>query len=99
MATVMGPSQTYDSAFTNLANAGAHAHLYADTEGSLYIHAKAIVADAGLPDQRVLVGWENFSTASLDYNRELGILTADPAVVAGMAATLASDYAGGTPYP
>jgi cardiolipin synthase len=95
----MTSDRAYESAFTKLANAGAHVHLYADTAGSLSIHAKTIVADAGLPDQRVLVGSENFSTASLDYNRELGILTADPAVVAGVAATLASDYAGGTAYP
>ena len=88
----------WDQAFAELARAGAHIRLYADSGDALYIHAKVIVADAGLPGQRVLVGSQNFSAASLGYNRELGILTANPAVVAAISATLASDYAGATPY-
>ncbi len=88
----------WDQAFAELARAGAHIRLYADDSSALYIHAKAIVADAGLPGQRVLVGSQNFSVASLDYNRELGILTSDPAVVAAIAATTAGDYAGAAPY-
>ena len=88
----------WDQAFAELARAGAHIRLYADDASALYIHAKAIVADAGRPSQRALVGSQNFSVASLDYNRELGILTADPAVVAAIAATLAGDYAGATSY-
>ena len=36
---------------------------------------KAIVADAGRSGQRWLVGLQNFSAASLGYNRELGILS------------------------
>jgi cardiolipin synthase A/B len=50
--------------------------------GALYIHAEAIGADAGRPDRRALVGSQNFSVASLDYNRELSILTRNPSVVA-----------------
>ena len=64
----------------------------------MYIHAKAIVADAGRSGQRVLVGSQNFSVASLGYNRELGILTSDPRLVAAIAATLAHDYAGAASY-
>jgi phosphatidylserine/phosphatidylglycerophosphate/cardiolipin synthase-like enzyme len=88
----------WDQAFTDLAKAGAHVRLYADESSALYIHAKAIVADAGRPGQRVLVGSQNFSVASLDYNRELGILTSASAVVAAIAATLAADYAKAAPY-
>ena len=88
----------WDHAFTELARAGAHIRLYADDSSALYIHAKAIVADAGRPGQRVLLGSQNFSVASLDYNRELGILSSDPAVVTAVAATLAGDYAGAAPY-
>jgi cardiolipin synthase A/B len=88
----------WDSAFSELAQAGAHVRLYPDDSTALYIHAKAIVADAGLPGQQVLVGSQNFSVASLDYNRELGILTSDPAVVAAISSTLAADFAGATPY-
>ena len=52
----------------------------------MYIHAKAIGADAGRPGQQVLVGSQNFSVASLGYNRELGVITTDPAVVAALGA-------------
>ncbi len=88
----------WDQAFGELARAGAHIRLYADDGDALYIHAKVIVADAGQPGQEVLVGSQNFSAASLAYNRELGILTSDRAVVGAISATLASDYAGATPY-
>jgi cardiolipin synthase A/B len=88
----------WDSAFAELAQAGAHIHLYPDDASALYIHAKAIVADAGLSGQQVLVGSQNFSVASLDYNRELGILTGNPAVVAAISRTIAGDYAGAAAY-
>jgi cardiolipin synthase len=94
----MTADSEWDQAFTELAKAGAHVRLYADDSSALYIHAKAIVADAGRPGQRVLVGSQNFSVASLDYNRELGILTSASAVVAAIAATLAGDYAKAVPY-
>jgi hypothetical protein len=45
----------------------------------------------------VLIGSQNFSVASLDYNRELGVLSRNAAVVAAVSATLARDYAGGSP--
>jgi hypothetical protein len=47
----------------------------------------------------VFAGSENFSAASLDYNRELGIRTANPAVIKAIGATIASDYAGARAYP
>jgi hypothetical protein len=83
----------WSQALNELAQAGARIRLYANSKSVLYIHAKAIVADAGRPDQRVLVGSQNFSVASLNYNRELGVITTDPAVVAVLSTTLASDYA------
>ena len=82
----------WDRALQQLAQAGAHIRLYANSSNVLYIHAKAIVADAGRSNQEVLVGSQNFSVASLNYNRELGILTRDPTVVSVVAAALASDY-------
>jgi cardiolipin synthase A/B len=95
--TMTGDSE-WDEAFSELARAGVHIRLYADSRRDLYIHAKAIVADAGRPGQQVLVGSQNFSVASLDYNRELGIRTSSPAVVAAISAALTRDYAGATPY-
>jgi cardiolipin synthase A/B len=98
VTVIMTADSDWDAAFAELSKAGVHVRLYADDSSSLYIHAKAIVADAGHPGQRVLVGSQNFSVASLDYNRELGILTRDQAVVAAVSATLARDYAGAKPY-
>jgi cardiolipin synthase len=94
----MTADSEWDQAFTELARAGAHIRLYPDKASALYIHAKAIVADAGRSGQRVLVGSQNFSVASLGYNRELGILTGNAHIVAAISATLASDYAKATAY-
>jgi cardiolipin synthase A/B len=94
----MTEESEWDTAFAELARAGAHIRLYPDSSRALYIHAKAIVADAGLPSQQAFVGSQNFSAASLGYNRELGIRTTSPAVVAAINAALARDYSGATPY-
>jgi phosphatidylserine/phosphatidylglycerophosphate/cardiolipin synthase-like enzyme len=64
----------------------------------LYIHAKAVVADAGKSDAQMFAGSENFSAASLRRNRELGIRTTNKPVISAVAAVLAADYAGGTPF-
>jgi cardiolipin synthase A/B len=94
----MTADSEWDEAFSELARDGVHIRLYPDSSGALYIHAKAIVADAGLPGQQALVGSQNFSVASLDYNRELGIRTTSSAVIAALSAALTHDYAGATPY-
>ena len=54
----------------------------------LYIHAKAIVVDG----RRAFVGSENLSTASLDHNRELGVIVADPSVVDRLESTFSADW-------
>jgi len=92
----MTESHEWDWAFAELRRAGVVVSLYPDTSGALYVHAKAIVADAGLPDQRAEVGSENFSISSLRWNRELGIVTTNPAIVDGLSAVMARDFAGGT---
>ena len=94
----MTADSEWDPQFSELAAAGAHIRLYPDDAAALYIHAKAIVADAGRPGQQVLVGSQNFSVASLGYNRELGIRTRSRAVVAAVSSALAADYAGAAPY-
>ena len=53
-----------------------------------YIHAKMIVAD----DARAFVGSQNFSAASLDSNRELGILVSDPKIIQTLSVTFANDW-------
>jgi cardiolipin synthase A/B len=98
VTVVMTADPEWDRSFDKLVAAGVHVRLSKNSSGVLYIHAKAVVADAGHSDEQVFVGSENFSTASLRYNRELGIRTSNRAVVAGISATIAADYAGATPY-
>jgi cardiolipin synthase A/B len=43
----------------------------------LYIHAKMVLADAGQTAEAAYVGSENFSSTSLDHNRELGIIVTE----------------------
>jgi cardiolipin synthase A/B len=95
---IMTANAKWDRAFSELSSAGAHVRLYPDDGRALYIHAKVIVADAGRPGQRALIGSQNFSVASLDYNRELGVLTSNAGLVADLSSTLAHDYADGTPF-
>ena len=94
----MTANSEWDSAFRALVKAGAHVRTYKDSSSVLYIHAKAVVADAGLAGEQMFVGSENFSTASLRYNRELGIRTTNKSVISAVAAVLNADYAGGKTY-
>lgn len=52
------------------------------------LHAKAMVVDA----KTAYVGSVNFTRASLDDNRELGVLLDDAPVVSRVAATIAADW-------
>ena len=94
----MTAESDWDSAFSALVKAGAHVRTYKDSTKVLYIHAKAVVADAGSAGEQMFVGSENFSSASLRRNRELGLRTTNKPVISAVAAVLAADYAGGTPY-
>ncbi len=55
---------------------------------SPYMHAKLIVADSA----EAFVGSENFSSTSLDENRELGILLADSTAVSTLDQTFSDDW-------
>ena len=94
---VMTEDSEWATAFDALAAAGAHVRTYAES-APLYIHAKAIVADPGGAGARAFVGSQNFSIASLVYNRELGVETSSGAVVAPLAGALAADFAGARPW-
>lgn len=85
----------YASEFDTLTAGGVSVSTYADT-ASLYIHAKAIVADYGLSSLKTFVGSQNFSSTSLNSNRELGIILTSTVVANGVEPVIASDYAGGT---
>lgn len=55
----------------------------------LYIHAKLMIVDG----TRAYVGSENFSAASLDLNRELGLIVAAPQIIQMLEAAFMTDYA------
>lgn len=60
--------------------------------GTPYIHAKALVVDGA----QAYVGSENFTTGSLQYNRELGLITTNAPTAASIGKTIAKDFAAGT---
>ena len=94
----MTAESDWDDAFGALVKAGAHVRTYKDSTKVIYIHAKAVVADAGSSAEQMFVGSENFSVSSLRRNRELGIRTTNKPVIAAVATVLADDYAGATPF-
>jgi cardiolipin synthase len=91
VTVVMTADSEWDAAFAQLESDGVHVVLYPDTATALYIHAKVIDVDSA----KAFIGSENFSTASLDYNRELGLITTSPSVLGPLNSTLASDISGG----
>lgn len=88
----------YSSEFDALAKAGANISTYPDNSTALYIHAKAILADYGQSTAAAFVGSENFSSASLTKNRELGLTTNNASILSQLETTISSDYSGGTPW-
>jgi phosphatidylserine/phosphatidylglycerophosphate/cardiolipin synthase-like enzyme len=88
----MTADPSWNAAFAQLAAAGVRVRTYG-ADAALYIHAKMILTPA-----RVFLGSENFSTASMDDNRELGLITPDPTIRASLSRTFDADYARATPY-
>jgi phosphatidylserine/phosphatidylglycerophosphate/cardiolipin synthase-like enzyme len=87
-------SGEYDSDFSRLAAAGVHISYYSSSHG-FYIHGKVIEADYGTGHAKVFIGSENFSSTSLNRNRELGLITANQKVLSAIARTFAHDYGHG----
>jgi cardiolipin synthase len=84
----------YDSAYTKLAGAGVHVSYYSSPDG-FYIHGKVIEADYGTPRAKMFIGSENFSSTSLNRNRELGLIISGQPVLSAMASTFAADFRNG----
>ncbi|MFZ0667377.1 MAG: phospholipase D-like domain-containing protein [Acidimicrobiales bacterium] len=91
VTVVMTADSDWDPAFSQLESDGVHVVLYPDTETALYIHAKVIDVDS----TKAFIGSENFSTASLDYDRELGVITSSAAIVGSLTSTLSGDISNG----
>ena len=83
----------WKKAFAALTSAGASVRTYA-ANAPLYIHAKVIVAD----NAKAFVGSENFSSSSLNKNRELGIVVSDQPTINSLETTFQKDWAEATPF-
>ena len=84
-------SSQWTPAFAALTAAGAQVKTYA-AKAPLYIHAKIVLADG----TRAFLGSENFSSNSLNKNRELGLIISDTTTIASLEGTFEKDWAGAT---
>lgn len=79
------PSKATAPSVAGLASAGVQVRGLANP----YVHAKAIVVDGSV----LYVGSVNLSSASLDRNREIGVISGTPAAVSRVVKTLDADFA------
>jgi phosphatidylserine/phosphatidylglycerophosphate/cardiolipin synthase-like enzyme len=86
-------SSSYASIFDTLVAGGVHVNLYYGNT-PLYIQSKALSVNGNT----VYVGSINYVGSSMNADRNVGIITTNPTVVKGITATMASDFAGATPY-
>ena len=89
--TVVAPADNRSAATTAALHRMAAAGVTVRELASPTVHAKAMVIDG----RRIYVGSVNFTRASLDDNREIGILFDDSIGAARIAATIAADAARG----
>jgi Putative Ig domain/PLD-like domain len=83
----------YTSELDDITAAGGTVTGYSSTTG-FYIHAKTVIADYGYSTAAAFVGSENFSSGSLNDNRELGLITSDTAIISGLETTFDGDFSG-----
>jgi cardiolipin synthase A/B len=94
---VMTYSSDWSSALTDLAHSGVH--VWTLNSSQIYIHAKVICVDCTASSGTVFIGSENFSTSSLSYNRELGVVTTTLSAVRAVRQSVDGDYAIGEVSP
>ena len=85
-------SANFHANYTTLEKAGCGVHIGANNATTLYIHAKALVADLGTTNAIGYLGSINFSIASLTRNRELGLFVHDTSTLQALATTITTDY-------
>ncbi|HWG15753.1 MAG TPA: phospholipase D-like domain-containing protein [Streptosporangiaceae bacterium] len=90
---VLESPSSYSSEVSEVENAGGQVTGYSSSTG-FYIHAKTIIADYGTAGAKAFAGSENFSSNSLNDNRELGLITTDSGVVSGLESTFNGDFTG-----
>lgn len=88
---VMTASPSWSAALDELSRAGVHVRELNSSQ--VYVHAKIICVDCVAGRGTVFIGSENFSTPSLSYNRELGVITTTPKAVRAVDSVVNGDYA------
>ena len=91
VTVVLTEDPSWTTALTELAKAGDHVRVL--TSDQIYIHAKVICADCSARAGTVFIGSENFSTSSLSYNRELGVITTSLPAIRAVRSAVTSDFA------
>ncbi|HEY5273791.1 MAG TPA: phospholipase D-like domain-containing protein [Acidimicrobiales bacterium] len=91
---VLTEAPSWTSALAELAKSGDHVRVL--SRARIYVHAKVICVDCSLRSGTVFIGSENFSTSSLSYNRELGVVTTSIAAIQAVRRAVTSDFAVGT---
>ena len=96
---VMTYQSTWQANLDKLAAAGVHVRTYAE-DAARYVHAKVIDVDPSTSGERLFIGSQNFSWASLQYNRELGLVLGpgEPGISTSVTGTIQRDYAGARPW-
>jgi hypothetical protein len=90
---VIEDPSSYTSELNEVTAAGGKVTGYSSTTG-FYIHAKTVIADYGTSTAKAFMGSENFSSGSLNDNRELGLITTDSGVMTGLETTFSADFTG-----
>ncbi len=86
---------SYTAILQSFKSDGAQVATYSSRTG-YYIHAKAFLADYNTPQATLFLGSENCSAASLNSNRELGLIFSDPACMTGVYNAIMSDFNNGS---
>jgi cardiolipin synthase A/B len=85
----------YNSVYKQLHSAGVQISYYSNPDG-FYIHGKVILADYSTSTADIFIGSENFSSTSLNENRELGLIVNNSAIESAVNTDFNKDFAGGT---
>jgi hypothetical protein len=83
----------YTSELNEVTAAGGTVTGYSSSTG-FYVHAKTVIADYGTSTAKAFMGSENFSSNSLNDNRELGLITSNSGVVSGLESIFDADFSG-----
>jgi cardiolipin synthase len=90
---VMTDNVDWHDAFATLASAGVQVRTYS-LKAPLYIHAKMVLSDG----TQAFIGSENFSTNSLNYNRELGLFISNHLILSQLETIFDFDFQNATPF-